>query len=395
METTAVVILALIVVLVAGCWMILFQLVRQQGRILLRLDEIESRIADVATRAAETSANGQQIATPQPAAQAAPPEPRGIQAGAIVPDFRLRDVKGRVHSLESYRGKRVLLVHWSTQCGFCDMIAQELSGLQSAFTEHNVQMLLVSYGESEANIRMAGEYGFDVPILLQAHGTTIDAFESLGTPVAYLIDEDGRVLEPLAIGADQVPDLARRAASGASDPNSDAADIASSSPSPSTIASASHDAHDTLPGARPLSESRIPRDGLSAGTPAPTFTLPDVYGKTVSLESYRGRRVLLVFSDPNCGPCDELAPHLARLDREHRTNNLAVVMVGRGDVEENRKKAEELGLEFPVVMQEKWKLSKEYGIFATPVGYLIDENGVIKNDVAMGGGAILSLVSEH
>ena len=44
METTALVILALLVAMVAGCWAALFQLVRQQGRILIRLDEIDARV---------------------------------------------------------------------------------------------------------------------------------------------------------------------------------------------------------------------------------------------------------------------------------------------------------------------------------------------------------------
>ena len=53
---------------------------------------------------------------------------------------------------------------------------------------------------------------------------------------------------------------------------------------------------------RPIGESRIERDGLEAGTTAPTFALPDIGGGFVSLEEYRGRRVLVVFSDPACGP---------------------------------------------------------------------------------------------
>jgi peroxiredoxin len=101
--------------------------------------------------------------------------------------------------------------------------------------------------------------------------------------------------------------------------------------------------------------------------------------------------VLLVFSDPHCGPCEELLPHLARLHREHRDNGLAVVMVGRGKVEENRHKAEAHGLEFPVVLQKKWEISREYGIFATPVAFLIGEDGVIARDVAQGTDQILAL----
>lgn len=89
------------------------------------------------------------------------------------------------------------------------------------------------------------------------------------------------------------------------------------------------------------------------------------------------RGVLLVFTDPHCGPCDALAPELVRLHKEHEGNGLAVVMVGRGDAEENRRKAAAHGFEFPVVLQDPWRLSKRYGIFATPVAFLINERGVI------------------
>ena len=100
-----------------------------------------------------------------------------------------------------------------------------------------------------------------------------------------------------------------------------------------------------------------------------------------------------MFSDPQCGPCDELAPQLARLHQEHGGNDLALLLVGRGDPEENRRKAAKFGIKFPVVLQEKWKLSKEYGIFATPVAFLIDAKGVIAQDVAVGKDAILDLAN--
>jgi peroxiredoxin len=104
--------------------------------------------------------------------------------------------------------------------------------------------------------------------------------------------------------------------------------------------------------------------------------------------------VLLVFTDPHCAPCDQLAPHLVRLHREDRGTNLAVVMVVRGDLEENRFKAQEHGFEFPVVLQEHWRLSKAYGIFATPVAFLIDEDGVIVRNVAQGVDETLALARE-
>ncbi len=116
-----------------------------------------------------------------------------------------------------------------------------------------------------------------------------------------------------------------------------------------------------LPGRKSLTESRIERNGLSAGTVAPEFTLPDVKGVTISLEKYRGRRVLLVFSDPHC----------------------------------NRQKAEAHGFEFPVVLQHRWKLSKKYGIFATPVAFVIGEDGRTARDVAVGVDQIRAVLHEE
>jgi thiol-disulfide isomerase/thioredoxin len=104
---------------------------------------------------------------------------------------------------------------------------------------------------------------------------------------------------------------------------------------------------------------------------------------------------LLVFSDPHCGPCDRLAPDLARLHREHRDNGLAVIMIGRGDPEENRLKAEAHGFEFPVALQRQWELSKEYGIFSTPVGFLINPDGRIARGVARGASEIMALAGEE
>jgi peroxiredoxin len=232
-----------------------------------------------------------------------------------------------------------------------------------------VQLLFVSAGDAEANRKLAEGHGLEAPILLlKGNEKVVEAFQGQPTPVAYLLDEGGRVARPLAVGAEEVPVLAREAASAPK--------------------------RKRLPGERPLSESRIERNGLKAGTPAPAFRLPDLHGGTVSLEEYRGRRVLLVFTDPHCGPCEELAPHLVRLHREHRDDGLALILVARGDPGENRRKAEQHGFEFPVVLQERWKLSKEYGIFAAPVAFLIGEEGVIARDVAKGVEEIVALARD-
>jgi len=66
-------------------------------------------------------------------------------------------------------------------------------------------------------------------------------------------------------------------------------------------------------------------------------------------------------------------------------------LISRGDVEANRAKADEHQFGFPVLIQPGWRVSKAYGIFVTPVAFLIDEEGTIACEVAQGAEAILAL----
>ena len=51
------------------------------------------------------------------------------------------------------------------------------------------------------------------------------------------------------------------------------------------------------------------------------------------------------------------------------------------------------GLTFPVVLQRQWEISREYGMFGTLVGHLIDENGCVAADPATGAEPILALLA--
>jgi len=351
----------LLLLILISIWIGFYALAKQQGRILLRLDQIEE--------SAKVAGTGPENPSDQT-------EPHGLPLKTHFPAFKFPDLTGRTVALEDFRGKRVLLVHWNFECGFCESIARELGHLDTSLQERNVQLVLLTYGDSGSNQEQVSEYELKCPVLLINDENMPAPFANQGTPVAYLLDEQGQVAGPFASGADRVVALAQHCATREF----------------GTLEVGKHQIQRRrLPGERPLSASRIEREGLKVGTRAPAFRLPDLQGRMVSLEEYRGRQVLLVFSDPHCRPCDELAPHLVRLHRSHSNNGLALILVGRGDREENRRKAEQHGFQFPIVFQEKWKLSKEYGIFETPVAFLIREDGVIAKEVAVGTDAILAL----
>lgn len=332
-----------LVLILLSIWIGIYQLFKQQGRILLRLDRLEEQAANKASAA----------------------EPPTLAVGELFPSFTLPDLNGKTVNLADFRQKQVLLVNWNPACGFCDLLAPDLALLQDELCQQRIQLLLLTHGDAQSNRKLVAEHGLRCPILLLDDAPPPKPLEHMGTPVAYLLDTEGRVAAACAVGADDVLSLARSAIRKG-----------------------------RLPGQQPLSKSSILRDGLKAGTLAPPFRLPDIHGRTVALDDYRGRKVLLVFSDPDCGPCDALAPQLAEFEQQHRGNGLDFIMIGRGDTERNRQKAEQYNIQFPFVLQDKWKLSKQYGIFATPVAFLVDENGVIVQDAAVGSEAIQQLASQ-
>jgi peroxiredoxin len=337
-----------------GLW-IGHQLVSQSGRILLRLESIEIRLGSGRT------------------APAKPPVPKGLKIGTLAPDFELPDLGGTLHKLSEFRGRDVLLVFFNPKCGFCTKMAADLAGLPLDTGDGRAMPLLVTTGDADENRRFMVQHGIRCFVLLQQEMVVASQFRATGTPMGYRIDSSGRISSPLLVGADALLKLAATSGLAPADKNVDGA--------------TSHGKGDPS-----LTRSRLNRDGLKAGAMAPDFRLPRLEGHELSLADLRGERVLLVFSDPDCGPCMELAPQLEKIHQQR--GDLQVVMVSRRDVEANRAKASKLGLTFPIVLQRQWEISLKYALFATPIGYLIDEQGVIAKDVAIGVQPILALVDK-
>jgi peroxiredoxin len=238
------------------------------------------------------------------------------------------------------------------------------------------------------------------------------SYRAQGTPMGYRIDPQGRIASELAVGAEPLLNLADLNAPlpppvgrGSPDPahgldrsshgRSHEGDLRSGVSARSETFAEHRSVHKGK-GKQPdpsLAKSKLNRSGLKAGAVAPEFRLPCLSGGELALADFRGRRVLLVFSDPNCGPCDELAPLLQELHVERP--DLQVLVISRRDAEATGAKADALGLSYPIVMQKQWEISKQYGMFATPIGYLIDEQGIIAKDVAVGVKPILALANHR
>ncbi len=116
-------------------------------------------------------------------------------------------------------------------------------------------------------------------------------------------------------------------------------------------------------------------EGRSADGTA--FTLPDLSGRHVRLEDFRGSVVLLNFFATWCGPCREEMPGIEQLYRAYARKGLVVVGVS-SDVQ-GKKVVEpfvkEYGLSFPILLDPENTLSKPYHIRGIPTVFLFDKHG--------------------
>jgi peroxiredoxin len=290
--------------------------------------------------------------------------------GSVLNDFALPLLGGGTMTLSQWRGRKIALIFLSPQCKYSAKLLPDLAAVLSEGAEVNPPPVIISTGSVEENQRFFGWHHITCPILLQEDSEVAALYLAMATPMAYLVDEQGATLGHAAVGPTAILNLFRDQGRAGDAPSNDYS------------RAGSH---------RSLAPRQIERDALKAGTPAPEFTLPALDGSELSLSSFRGRPVLLVFSDPNCKPCNELLPKLEQIHR--KSKDLQVLMIGRGDPEANRNKVKKLGLTFPVVLQRSWEISRAYGMFATPIGYLVDEDGVVVEDVAVGGNRILALAA--
>ena len=64
---------------------------------------------------------------------------------------------------------------------------------------------------------------------------------------------------------------------------------------------------------------------------APDFSLPDLSGKTVTLEQYRGSVVVLDFWATWCPPCRASIPELVKLQDKYKDDGLVVLGISTDD----------------------------------------------------------------
>ena len=220
-------------------WMVT-TLVRQHGRVLVRLDELGRRLAETERLLERTETTGG-----APAGTDSPPrQSHPLARGATAPNIRLPDLEGRPWALADSAGAPLVLVFFDPACPHCRVMAPRLGELPA----DGVPVVLVSRGDPGQLRTLAAEHAWRCRVVLDEGWAVAPAYGTHATPTAYLVDAEGRLASELAVGADAV--LALTALDSVSMKEQEAVERARK---------AGVRARDT-------GESRIKRDGLLSGT---------------------------------------------------------------------------------------------------------------------------------
>ena len=325
----------MVLCLIATQWWFLLHLLRQNGRLLGRLEALESSLE---VGGAVPSQNG---------AAEAPPHAAGLHVGSQAPDLSLRSLHGETLTLDSLRaaGKQVMLLFTDPNCGPCNALLPEVGRWQEEHSE-KLTVALISRGEVEENRTKAQEHALQ-NILLQEDWEVSERYQVGGTPSAVLVGPEGKVNSSVASGPDAIRGL-------------------------------------VAPLLRPQAPIPVTK---KVGEVAPEVKLPDLEGNTIKLEDFRGEETLILFWNPGCGFCQRMLRDLKELEENPPEGTPKLLVVSAGPEEANR----EMGLASAVVLDQQFAVGRAFGASGTPSGVLVDAKGKVASEVAVGAQEVLEL----
>lgn len=129
---------------------------------------------------------------------------------------------------------------------------------------------------------------------------------------------------------------------------------------------------------------RLNLSGYPPGAKPPEFNGATADGRRMSLDSLRGKVVLLNFWASWCLECRPEMPMFEQLHREFAAQGLSVVGINaREGIAAIQRYAKELSLTFPLILDPKGEINAAYGVIGLPTTFLIGRDG---RAVALGVG---------
>ena len=261
-------------------------------------------------------------------------------------------------------------------CGPCNAMLPDVGRWQEEHAQ-KLTVSLISRGEVEENETKAAEHGLR-NVLLQKDWEVSESYEVRGTPSAVLIGPDGKVASPVAGGVEGIRGLLAYAVGERPQlPMQPQQPQTQGQPCPNC--GKVHAAAPTVEAAQKVGEE------------APEVKLPTLEGHTVELADFRGEETFVLFWNPGCGFCQQMLPDLKGWESKTPKGAPKLLVVSAGSEEANR----EMGLTSPVLLDQNFATGQAFGASGTPSAVLVDAEGKVASEVAVGAPAVMELAGAN
>lgn len=117
-----------------------------------------------------------------------------LKTGAPAPELGALTLDDQPASLKAWQGKYVYLVFWSDSCGGC---FAEMPSLQALYQRYQQDLVIVGINTDASAQRIRAvqqQMGLTYPQLRDQLNISSERYQLQGTPSAYLLDREGRLL---------------------------------------------------------------------------------------------------------------------------------------------------------------------------------------------------------
>jgi thiol-disulfide isomerase/thioredoxin len=107
--------------------------------------------------------------------------------------FTLTDAQGKVHRLDDYRGRWVLVNFWATWCPPCLEEIPDLVELYEGRKKVMVLGIAMDYRDRETVLKFADQMFMSYPVVLGDQSVSAQFGKLQGLPTTYLYGPDGKL----------------------------------------------------------------------------------------------------------------------------------------------------------------------------------------------------------
>lgn len=116
-------------------------------------------------------------------------------AAENAPEFALKDLNGRFHSLTAKRGSVIVLNFWATWCPPCREEIPVLNEIHSRYGGRGVVVLGISADPSAEKIKaFMEETPIKYPVLLDPGAKVSKLYRVSSIPTTFIVDKSGSIL---------------------------------------------------------------------------------------------------------------------------------------------------------------------------------------------------------